>query len=51
MNYVLQCEAGSCKKRFNNGVMDCDGRGELLEDRRHNSTGQGLRFEDFLQHQ
>jgi hypothetical protein len=50
LNYVLREEAGSCKKLFNNGIMDCDGDGELLEERRCFDNDQGMRFENFLQH-
>ena len=48
MNYVLQKEAGSCKKSFNNGFMDCDGDGKLLGTRRCVDEDRPMRFEDFL---
>jgi hypothetical protein len=50
LNYILHEEAGSCKKQFGNGIMDCNGDGELLDDRRQFDNDQGLRFEDFVKH-
>jgi hypothetical protein len=50
LNYVLREEAGSCKESFNNGIMDCDKDGELLEERRCFNEDRPMRFEDFLEH-
>ena len=50
LNYILREEAGSCKKVWSNGCMDCDRDGNILECRRRNGGHRGMSFEDFLEH-
>mmetsp|Transcript_54252 Transcript_54252/g.129264 ORF Transcript_54252/g.129264 Transcript_54252/m.129264 type:complete len:550 (+) Transcript_54252:228-1877(+) len=50
LEYVLREEAGSCKTLYDNGYMDCDEQGGLLEERRCWDKDEGLRFDDFLKH-
>ena len=52
LNYILFKKAGSNKIRFDNGGMDCDDEGNLLDERKvkHGErTGQGMTIDDFVE--
>ncbi|KAJ1494579.1 hypothetical protein T484DRAFT_1927105 [Baffinella frigidus] len=50
LNYILREEAGSNRKVWSNGRMDCDRDGNILECRRRNGGHRGMSFADFLEH-